>query len=53
MLFHLILNVSTNVCKEFSSADYEAVLDGWKEKVVRTSQGFQKWGAFYAEKKEA
>ena len=37
--------------QEFSMADYEYIVDGWKEKLVRCSQGHQKWAVLYAEKK--
>jgi hypothetical protein len=37
--------------KEFSISDFNYLVDGWNEKIVRTKQGHQKWGCFYAEKK--
>lgn len=37
--------------KEFALADFNYLVDGWNEKLIRTKQGHQKWGAFYAEKK--
>jgi len=38
------------ILKEFTEKDLQALEDGWKAKVVRVDQGFQKWGTFYAEK---
>ena len=35
---------------EFSQEDYDAIVNGWRDKVHRTSQGDQRWGFFYAEK---
>lgn len=32
--------------------DYRFIVDGWKEKLVRTKDGHQKWGLFYAEKQD-
>jgi phosphoethanolamine N-methyltransferase len=31
-------------------ADYDYLVQGWKDKLVRCEQGDQKWGFFYAEK---
>ncbi|KAI0226388.1 Phosphoethanolamine N-methyltransferase [Lamellibrachia satsuma] len=36
--------------KEFSQTDYDAIVNGWKDKLVRCGQGDQRWGFFYAEK---
>lgn len=38
---------------EFSMQDYRCLTDGWKEKISRTKDGYHKWGAFYAEKKQS
>jgi phosphoethanolamine N-methyltransferase len=35
---------------EFSQEDYEYIINGWKDKVVRCSIGDQVWGKFYCEK---
>lgn len=37
--------------KEFSVKDYDYLVDGWNEKLIRCKQGHQKYGIFYAEKK--
>ncbi|RNA35062.1 phosphoethanolamine N-methyltransferase 3-like isoform X1 [Brachionus plicatilis] len=37
--------------KEFSVKDFDYLVDGWKEKLIRCNQGHQKYGIFYAEKK--
>ncbi len=39
------------IFKEFSVEDYNSIIKGWNEKLVRCGQGFQKWGLFKAEKK--
>ncbi|XP_050397141.2 uncharacterized protein LOC126815505 isoform X2 [Patella vulgata] len=36
--------------KEFSEEDYDYIVNGWKDKLVRVRQGDQRWGLFYAEK---
>jgi len=36
--------------REFSEEDFHYLIDGWKAKVVRCAEGFQKWGLFYCEK---
>jgi phosphoethanolamine N-methyltransferase len=38
------------IFKEFSLEDYNYLIDGWKAKLVRCNQGYQKWGKFYCEK---
>jgi len=35
---------------DFSEEDYASIVDGWKAKLKRTSQGEQKWGLFLARK---
>lgn len=35
---------------DFSEEDYASIIDGWKSKLKRTSQGEQKWGLFLARK---
>merc|ERR1712004_118461 len=44
--------IKDDFINEFSQADYDAIVDGWKEKLVRVGQGDQRWGLFYAEKLE-
>ncbi|XP_028271801.1 phosphoethanolamine methyltransferase [Parambassis ranga] len=34
--------------EEFSEEDYIAIVNGWKEKLERTSSGDQRWGLFHA-----
>ena len=36
--------------QEFSEEDYNYIVNGWKDKVVRAGEGDQRWGLFYAEK---
>lgn len=36
--------------RDFSEEDYASIIDGWKAKLKRTSQGEQKWGLFLARK---
>ena len=36
--------------KEFSEKDYEAIVGGWQDKLVRVGQGEQRWGLFMARK---
>ncbi|KAM0933112.1 putative phosphoethanolamine N-methyltransferase [Dioscorea sansibarensis] len=36
---------------DFSEEDYNEIVDGWKAKLKRTSNGEQKWGLFFAIKK--
>lgn len=43
--------VKDEFVNEFSIQDYKFICDGWQEKMVRTKLGHQKWGVFYAEKK--
>lgn len=49
-LDHLIKQKDEFV-KEFSAKDFEYLVDGWNEKLIRCNQGHQKYGIFYAEKK--
>lgn len=35
---------------DFSESDYFAIVNGWREKLDRVSQGEQRWGLFIAEK---
>lgn len=37
--------------KEFSVKDFDYLLDGWNEKLIRCHQGHQKYAIFYAGKK--
>jgi len=43
-------NIKDDFIKEFSEADYAAIVDGWNDKLHRIGLGDQKWGLFYAEK---
>ncbi|XP_072013647.1 uncharacterized protein [Amphiura filiformis] len=36
--------------KDHSEADYQGLMDGWTNKLVRVDSGNQKWGLIYAEK---
>lgn len=36
--------------QEFSLEDYEYLVQGWNDKLVRTSQGDQRWGVIYGVK---
>ncbi|KAL2077281.1 hypothetical protein ACEWY4_026785 [Coilia grayii] len=36
--------------QEFSQEDYDAIVDGWTEKLQRCELGDQRWGLFYATK---
>lgn len=36
--------------KEYSLADYNKIVDGWNDKLVRCADGDQKWGIFVARK---
>lgn len=38
---------------EFSEKDYEAIVGGWQDKLVRVADGQQKWGLFTAVKPAA
>ena len=38
---------------EFSEKDYEAIVGGWQDKLVRVAEGTQKWGLFTAVKPAA
>ncbi|XP_062379835.1 phosphoethanolamine methyltransferase isoform X2 [Sardina pilchardus] len=37
--------------QEFSKEDYDAIVNGWTEKLQRCELGDQRWGLFYATKK--
>lgn len=37
--------------KKFSQKDYDDIVDGWKAKLKRSSEGEQRWGLFMAKKK--
>ncbi|XP_063045662.1 phosphoethanolamine methyltransferase [Engraulis encrasicolus] len=37
--------------QEFSQEDYDAIVNGWTEKLQRCEMGNQRWGLFYATKK--
>eukprot|EP00210_Caulerpa_lentillifera_P006192 g5916.t1 len=38
------------ILQEFSEADYESLVTGWKEKIARAKDGEQRWGIFTAKK---
>lgn len=38
---------------DFSEKDYDAIISGWKDKLVRVADGEQKWGLFTAVKPAA
>ncbi len=38
---------------EFSEKDYNAIVGGWQDKLVRVADGEQKWGLFTAVKPAA
>lgn len=42
--------IKDDFVKEFSQKDYDDIVGGWKDKLVRTATGDQRWGVFYAEK---
>lgn len=42
--------IKDDFVKEFSQKDYDDIVGGWKDKLVRTAAGDQRWGVFYAEK---
>lgn len=46
-----LLGMKQQFIEEFSESDFNYLVDGWNEKIVRSNQGHQKYGAFYAEKK--
>lgn len=43
--------IKDEFAQEFSQADYDAILSGWSNKVVRCNKGDQKWGLFIGYKK--
>lgn len=42
--------IKDDFVKEFSLEDYEYLVQGWNDKLVRTSQGDQRWGVIYGVK---
>lgn len=36
--------------RDFSAEDYDAIVSGWQDKLVRVGQGEQRWGLFLATK---
>jgi len=36
--------------KDFTEEDFAAVVNGWKDKIVRANAGEQRWGLFYGKK---
>jgi phosphoethanolamine N-methyltransferase len=43
-------NIKKPFINDFSQEDYDHILKGWNDKIIRCGQGDQRWGAFYAEK---
>jgi len=43
-------SIREDFIQEFSQEDYDAIVNGWQDKLVRVEQGDQAWGLFYAEK---
>lgn len=37
--------------QEFSQEDYDAIVNGWTEKLQRCEAGDQRWGLFFATRK--
>ncbi len=35
---------------DFSAEDYDAIVSGWQDKLVRVGEGEQRWGLFQATK---
>lgn len=46
-----VAEIKEKFVNEFSVEDYNYIVKGWNEKLVRCSQGHQRWGLFRAEKK--
>lgn len=42
--------IKDSFIQDFSQKDYDELMDGWKIKVVRCSDGEQGWGLFKARK---
>ena len=40
----------TGFVADLSQADYNAIVDGWREKLQRVQVGEQRWGLFLARK---
>lgn len=36
--------------RDFSAADLDAIVSGWKDKLVRVGEGEQRWGLFLGTK---
>ena len=36
--------------RDFSAEDYDAIVSGWQDKLVRVGEGEQRWGLFLATK---
>ncbi len=36
--------------RDFSAADHDAIVSGWRDKLVRVGEGEQRWGLFVAAK---
>ena len=43
-------SVTSHDLQEFSQDDYDAIMGGWSNKIVRCNAGNQKWGLFIADK---
>lgn len=44
--------MKTEFIEEFSQKDYDELMSGWEDKLVRCAAGNQVWGKFYCEKAE-
>jgi phosphoethanolamine N-methyltransferase len=44
--------IKTDFVKDFTQQDYDALVNGWNDKVVRSAAGDQRWGSIYAEKQQ-
>ncbi|KAK7505822.1 hypothetical protein BaRGS_00003093 [Batillaria attramentaria] len=42
--------IKNEFIQEFCEEDYNYIVNGWKDKLVRVGEGDQRWGLFYAEK---
>jgi len=42
--------IKTEFEKEFTTEDFDYLVTGWKDKVVRSNSGNQRWASIYAEK---
>ncbi len=45
-----IKSIKDDFIKEFSSDDYQHLIEGWEAKLERCATGSQRWGVFHARK---